>query len=442
MFSIVIPLEPQLKDYGISEKEISRIENFVVKPIKKGRNREDKLINYSTLVFYFVAYFVVVFLLYRENGWYTKTDFSIFLAALFLTIAYSLIFFIPLIGIGITNWILNRIIPKSLVHDTKDEYDEHTIKMVEKKKKLELYHKAVKQYTSDIEQIKKECPMADSVFPIGMKENDSRYPGYFRTYIQKVIKESFLQSLKNDVAVADRLEEKMASKEWWETLSPFDFEKEVGKWYQKKGYHVKVTNKSNDGGVDVLLTMKGETTYVQCKQWNYQVPVGVVRELYGVMASNSVKKGIIVCLNGGTKGAVDFANDNGIRIVTHHDFVKETKPIDKTYTSKDIGIYWQYGHYFILYDAWKNVEDAVHTVNTTNYTSRSFVIGLCKWESFYLGIAINKAISHSLSCFDYIIDAENGKILFEKERQILSSSSSYRPYKKKRKRGGWYGNRW
>lgn len=442
MFSIVIPREPQIKDFGISEKEIPRIESFVAKPIKKGRDRENKLLYYSIVVFYVFAYSLIVFLLYLKNGWYTYKGDSIFYAAMIATILYSLTIVLPFWGKGFTCGLLNLIIPYSLVHDTKDEYDDQTIKMMEKKIKMEQYYLAVKQYTNDIGRIKKEFPMADSVFPIGMKENDSRYPDYFRIYIQKVIKESFLQSLKIDVAVADGLEEKRASKEWWETLSPFDFETEVGKWYQKKGYRVKVTTKSNDGGVDVVLTMNGEITFVQCKQWNYQVSVGVVRELFGVMASNGVKNGIVVCLNGGTKGAVDFAKDNGIKIVTHHDFVKETKPIDKTYISKDIGTYWQYGNYFVLYDAWKNVEDAINSIKKTNYTSRNFVVGLCKWESFYLGVAFNKTINHALSYFEYIIDAENGKIIFEKPSKSFSSSNSNRSYKKKRKGGGWYGSRW
>jgi HJR/Mrr/RecB family endonuclease len=442
MFSIVIPKEPQIEEFGISEKEIPQIQSFDVKPIKYGKTREEKLKTWSIISFFSVLYLILIFLLYYNHGWHMRNGDSIFIPSFKLLIEITFTFVIPIIGIMLTKKVLAYIIPYRLVHDTYDEYDDQTTNMIKKKNKLEQYNKAVKQYTRDIERIKKEYPMADSVFPIGMKDNDARYPQLFKAYIQKVIKESFLPSFKDDISVADKLEEKRASKEWWETLSPFDFEKEVGKWYQKKGYRVNVTAKSNDGGVDVVLTMNGETTYVQCKQWNDQVPVGVVRELFGVMASHGVKKGIVVCLNGGTKGAVDFANDNGIRIVTHHDFVKETKPISKTYTSRDIGTYWQYGNYFILYDAWKDVEDAINTINKTNYTSRNFVVGLCKWESFYLGVAINKTINRTLLCFEYIIDAEKGKIIFEKPRRVLSSSNSYRPDKKKRKRDGWYGSRW
>lgn len=442
MISIVIPVEPKLNDFGISENETPKIDSFVIKPIKKGKNREDKLYRYSIFVFYILAFFLIVSLQYQKNGWYTNEGDSILYVAMIGIIALSFTIFFPIVGIGLTSWLLDLIIPNSLIHDTKDEYDGLTLNMMDKKAKLEKYLSTLKKYTTEIDRMKKEYPMADSVFPIGMTEKDRLYPQLFRTYIQKVIKESFLPSFIDKIADADLIEANRASKDWWENLNPFDFEKEVGKWYQTKGYQIHVTTKSNDGGVDIILTKYGVTTYVQCKQWNDQVPVGVVRELYGVMASKGVKKGIVVCLKGGTKGAVDFANDNGIRIVTHHDFVKDTKPTKKVYTSKDIGTYWQYGNYYILYDAWKNVDDAINTINTTNYTSRNFVVGLYKWESFYLGIAIKKSINNNLSCFDYIVDAENGKIIFEKKRPVLSSSNIYRPYKKKSKRGRWYGRRW
>lgn len=441
MLNIYIPKEPQLTDYGISENEIPKIESFVIKPIKRGKKRTDILFNYSIFVFYIVAYSLIVFFLYLKNGWYIDKGYSILYTAIVITICYSLTFFVPLLGIGITNYILNLIIPNSLVHDTKDKYDNMTINMMDKKAELKQYQSAVKQYICDMERIKKEYPMADSVFPISMKDKDSRYPNHFRNYIKMIIKESFIQKLKANVAKVDEQEENRSSLKWWENLSPFDFESEVGKWYMSKGYTADVTKHSSDGGIDVILKKNGEITYVQCKQWNDLVPVGVVRELFGVMASRGVKKGIVVCLKGGTKGAYDFANENGIRIVTHHDFVKETNHIRRTYTSKDIGFYWQYGDYYVLYDGWKNVEDAITTIEATNYTSRSFFVGLCKWESFYLGVAMSMDINHSLPCFDYIYDAKNNKIIYQRMPSI-TSTSTYRPYNKRRRgrynRKYWY----
>ncbi len=84
MLNIYIPKEPQLKDYGISEKEIPDIETFVVKPIKKARKREDVLFNYSIIVFAIVCYCALVGVFYYKTGWFIHTkdwDMSIFLFA-------------------------------------------------------------------------------------------------------------------------------------------------------------------------------------------------------------------------------------------------------------------------------------------------------------------------------------------------------------------------
>lgn len=364
----------------------------------------------------------------------------VLLFSLIMPIIFCFTIFIPLIGIGIINFFLDCLIPHKILPD-KDTYDEYTLSMIDKKKKLEQYQLAEKSYQKEIEQIIKDYPLSDRFFPIGLKCDESRYMPIFKTYIKHIVKEKFLQTLKESVKEADVIEKKRASIEWWENLSPFEFEEEVGKWYRSQGYIVSVTNKSNDGGIDVVLRMNNDTTYVQCKQWNYQVPVGVVRELFGVMASNGVKKGIIVCLKGGTKGAVGFANENGIRIVTHHDFAKQVKSVPTVYESKDIVNYWKYGKFFIMYDAWKTCEDAINTIKSTNYKSRSFVVGLSKIESFYIGVLINKAEYNYLSCFDFVFDADSCHFLYEKPRFIPHTFNTYHSYKKKYK-SRWHGKKW
>lgn len=437
MLNIRFPLHPQLEEFSLHNEEIKRIEAFEIKPKRKG-NREDVLFYWSVLLYY-VTFVIVLIFVFSGNP---NNDFS-FLYVLFLSMVmafvYSLCIILPLISISIIKFLLDLIVPKSILSD-KDVYDELTLSMMEKKKKLEQYRIAVINYQREIERLKKDYPLAENVFPIGLNVEDLRYPNFFKKYIKKIITETYLQTLINSVAESDRIEENRANTEWWESLSPYDFEEEVGKWYQRKGYIVRVTNKSNDGGIDVVLIKNNETTYVQCKQWKEQVPVGVVRELYGVMASHGVKNGVVVCLKGGTKGAIDFANSSGISIVTHHDFVKETKPTTKSYESRDIGNYWQYGQYYIIYDAWKVVEDAINTIKTTNYTSRDFFVGLSKYESYYLGVVINKADFHHLSCFDYVIDAENGLVI-SKPPQLFVSNGNY-TIKRKKKRRRWYRRRW
>lgn len=439
MLNILYPQHPRIDDFGIRNDEISKIESYVATPKKKG-NRGDKL-NTISMMLYYIIFAVVLFFHFTTNSKNEQPLYTTIIVCMILPILYSLTIIIPLIGIGIIHFILNIIIPKSILPD-KDVYDEYTLSMIEKKQKLEQYQLAEKQYQEEIEQIKKDYPLSDRFFSVGLNGNDSRYKQCFKAYIKHIATETFLPILKESVKEADRIEEKRSSIEWWENLTPFEFEQEVGKWYQNKGYIANVTRESNDGGVDVVLRMNKETTYVQCKQWNYQVPVGVVRELYGVMASKGVKKGIIVCLKGGTKGAVDFANDNGIRIVTHNDFVRQVKHVPTVYESKDINNYWKYGKFFIMYDAWSSCEDAIEAIKTTNYTSRNFVVGLSKIGAFYIGVMLNIAEYNRLSCFDYVFDAENFKILYENPRYIPTTSNSHYTYKKNRKRGRWYGKGW
>ena len=431
MFSIYFPKAPLVEDFGLSNDEIQEIETFEIKPKRKG-NRDDNLKICSGVLYYITVVFFAIYK-FNDNPNGILPSFETILYCLVFPIMVCFTYIIPIIIFGFYYFILNLIAPKSIFPD-KDVYDKHTLDMIEKKEKLKQYNQALREYRNKIEQIKKDFPLSENVYPFDMNEDDPHFRQLFKAYIKKVVTESFLQSFKDDVIKADKQDEIRSSEEWWAKLSPFDFEKEVGKWYERKGYHVEVTSKSNDGGVDIIMEMNGEKTYVQCKQWNYQVPVGVVRELFGVMSSQKVEKGIIVCLMGGTKGAVEFANDNGIRIVTHRDLVKEITPIDKTYTSNDFGTHWQYGRYSILYDAWKSVDDALETIKATNMASREFYVGLCKWGSFYLGIASTNEIYSTLSCVDYIIDAGNNTIIYEKTRVVSFPQASHGSHGNKKKR--------
>ena len=74
------------------------------------------------------------------------------------------------------------------------------------------------------------------------------------------------------------------------------FEKLVGEAFRLQGYSVTETGRGGaDGGRDLILSKGGERFLVQCKQWKaFMVPVGVVRELYGVMAAKAAAGGFVV----------------------------------------------------------------------------------------------------------------------------------------------------
>ena len=65
-----------------------------------------------------------------------------------------------------------------------------------------------------------------------------------------------------------------------------------------------------------MLTKAGEKFLVQCKQWKaLKVGVGVVRELYGVMAAKGAAGGYVVTSGQFTQEAKDFASGRNIGLM-------------------------------------------------------------------------------------------------------------------------------
>ncbi len=113
-----------------------------------------------------------------------------------------------------------------------------------------------------------------------------------------------------------------------------EFELLVAEAFRRRGFEVEdVNSPSGDGGIDLVLHSSGERTLVQCKQWKARsVGVKVVRELYGVMNDRGASRGIIACCGHYTNEASDFAERNGITLITGRDLerliseVKSSQP--------------------------------------------------------------------------------------------------------------------
>ena len=108
---------------------------------------------------------------------------------------------------------------------------------------------------------------------------------------------------------------------YWYDLNGYQFEKEVATVFVANNYTAQVTSKSCDGGVDIILQKNSQTIYVQCKAYKSKIGVAVVRELYGVMQSDGVSQGIIATLEGFTSGAINFAKDKNIELITAYDLM-------------------------------------------------------------------------------------------------------------------------
>jgi restriction system protein len=96
-----------------------------------------------------------------------------------------------------------------------------------------------------------------------------------------------------------------------------EFEGLVQEAFRLRGYSVRrIGGEGPDGGVDLVLERDGEKTLVQCKQWRtFKVGVGVVRELYGVMAAKGVASGMVVTAGVFTQDAIEFAAGRNVRLI-------------------------------------------------------------------------------------------------------------------------------
>ncbi|HNO77162.1 MAG TPA: DUF2034 domain-containing protein [Phycisphaerae bacterium] len=100
-------------------------------------------------------------------------------------------------------------------------------------------------------------------------------------------------------------------------LSWQEFEHLVGEAYRRQGYVVEETGSAGgDGGIDLSLRRGGERVLVQCKQWKTRrVGVKPVRELFGVMTSESAPRSILVTCGSFTREARSFADGKPIDLV-------------------------------------------------------------------------------------------------------------------------------
>lgn len=95
------------------------------------------------------------------------------------------------------------------------------------------------------------------------------------------------------------------------------FEQLTGEALRRQGFQVSENvSQGADGGIDLRLFKGGEKYLVQCKQWRaFKVGVGVVRELYGVMAAEGATGGFVVTSGSFTKEAYDFAQGRNVELV-------------------------------------------------------------------------------------------------------------------------------
>lgn len=122
--------------------------------------------------------------------------------------------------------------------------------------------------------------------------------------------------IKNDVKVVNKsLVEKVAQNpDILYTIQPREFEEMVCELFERKGYKVKLTKQTHDGGKDIIIlndSMLGDLIfYAECKRFskNHPVEVSLVRELFGVVEADRATAGIMVTTSYYSEEAKDFRN--------------------------------------------------------------------------------------------------------------------------------------
>ena len=126
---------------------------------------------------------------------------------------------------------------------------------------------------------------------------------------------SFLGRRKREGLVRDVAGDK--SGENLRALNWSDFELLVGEAFRMRGFSVTEAGGGGpDGGIDLELRKGSEVFLVQCKQWRaYKVSVNVVRELFGVMASQGATGGFVVTSGTFSADAHSFAAGKNIELI-------------------------------------------------------------------------------------------------------------------------------
>ena len=120
--------------------------------------------------------------------------------------------------------------------------------------------------------------------------------------------------IKNDINVITRsLLDKVAFRpEILYEITPRQFEELVCELFERKGYNVRLTKQTRDGGKDIIIlnnSILGDLMiYAECKRYSQKHPVnvGLVRELYGTIEADRATAGIMVTTSYFSKDARRF----------------------------------------------------------------------------------------------------------------------------------------
>ena len=236
------PIKPELSSYSLSSNDVYEFEHNP----KELERRKEASIGCLPLI---IAECVVLFLLYA----YVSTNkFVLMIAGAALWVMW-----------GVINHCLDK------KGDTAYRYERY-------KNDLKQYEDALAEYNLAIQKKQEE------------ENKKKEHQKLVQEFISGKKGRLLLRQIIDSLSATDVYKYRSAKE--WMSLSAREFEIEVGAVYRKLGFSVKVTRQSSDGGVDIVLTKDNKKTFVQCKHYAQDNPVGVreLREFYGVCRQHEV----------------------------------------------------------------------------------------------------------------------------------------------------------
>ncbi|MEU2514832.1 restriction endonuclease [Streptomyces syringium] len=109
-------------------------------------------------------------------------------------------------------------------------------------------------------------------------------------------------------------------------MDPVEFEALVAELFRARGMRAVMTQRSNDGGVDVEALdpdpISGGRIIVQVKRYRKTVPPTAVRDLYGTVQGAGANKGVLVTTSKFGPGSYAFANGKPLTLVSGEELVE------------------------------------------------------------------------------------------------------------------------
>lgn len=132
---------------------------------------------------------------------------------------------------------------------------------------------------------------------------------------------------------------------YWLALNPIEFENAVADLFMDKGWNVRKTPSTRDGGVDLFIEKDGLNAIVQCKTYKKVIGPNVVRELYGTMVAHNAKRAFLSAPGGFSDTARQFCKNKPITLLDideltkmFYDFDNYTPHVIESITSIDDAI--------------------------------------------------------------------------------------------------------